>query len=158
MEYQLHWHKVWFRFWFVLFVCLGFYVPFENFSLNIYGDITIAGEGLQILTYARHSWPLSSENSLAHLLLHRASFYNGHLQGPVTLTPIAEHLAVELSLPVFMTWVSCGWDSNTQPSPMRGKRSYPLRHRRSKILIDIYTWIYTGIIFKSAKKSKPYAI
>ena len=29
-----------------------------------YGDVTIAGEGLQILTYARHSWPLSSEGSL----------------------------------------------------------------------------------------------
>ena len=30
-----------------------------------YGDIIIAGEGLQILTlYARHSWPLSSEGSL----------------------------------------------------------------------------------------------
>ena len=28
-------------------------------------DVTIAGEGLQILTYARHFWPLSSEGSLA---------------------------------------------------------------------------------------------
>ena len=30
-----------------------------------YGDVTFASEGLQILTYARHSWPLSSEGSLA---------------------------------------------------------------------------------------------
>ena len=30
-----------------------------------YGDVTITGEGLQILTHARHSWPLSSEDSLA---------------------------------------------------------------------------------------------
>ena len=30
-----------------------------------YGDVTITGEELQILTYARHSWPLSSEDSLA---------------------------------------------------------------------------------------------
>ena len=29
-----------------------------------YGDVTIAGEGLQILTYARQSWPFSSEGSL----------------------------------------------------------------------------------------------
>ena len=29
-----------------------------------YGDDTIAGEGLQIMTYARQSWPLSSEDSL----------------------------------------------------------------------------------------------
>ena len=30
-----------------------------------YGDVTITGEGLRILTYARHSWPLSSDGSLA---------------------------------------------------------------------------------------------
>ena len=30
-----------------------------------YGDVTIASEGLQILTCARRSWPLSSEGSLA---------------------------------------------------------------------------------------------
>ena len=29
------------------------------------GDVTITGEGLQILAFARHSWPLSSEGSLA---------------------------------------------------------------------------------------------
>ena len=37
-----------------LLVCVFFFVPLENFSL-------MTGEGLQILTYARHSWPLSSE-------------------------------------------------------------------------------------------------
>ena len=30
-----------------------------------YEDVTITGEGLQILTYAQHSWPLSSEGFLA---------------------------------------------------------------------------------------------
>ena len=29
-----------------------------------YGDVTIAGQGLQVLTSARHSWPLSREGSL----------------------------------------------------------------------------------------------
>ena len=29
-----------------------------------YGDVSITGEGLQILTYSRHLWPLSSECSL----------------------------------------------------------------------------------------------
>ena len=37
-----------------------------------------------------------------------ASFYNGHLRGPVTLTPIAERLAVELSLLVLKTWICRG--------------------------------------------------
>ena len=47
-----------------LFVCLEFIVPLENFLL-IWS--TIAGEGLQILTYARHSWQLSSEQILTYM-------------------------------------------------------------------------------------------
>ena len=72
-------------------ICLFVFRPTQDF---------FTGEGLQILTYARHG----------------ASVYNGHLWGPVTLTPIAGRLAVELSLPVFTTYVCRGWDSNTQPS------------------------------------------
>ena len=41
--------------------------------------------------------------SVPHLLWHGTSVYNGHLGGPVTLTPIAKRLVVELSLPVFTT-------------------------------------------------------
>ena len=48
-----------------LFICLEIYRPTEEFFT--YGDVTMTGEGLQILTYARHSWPLSSEGSLACL-------------------------------------------------------------------------------------------
>ena len=38
-----------------------------------------------------------------HLQWHRQTLCNGHFQGSVTLTPIANHFAVELSLPVLMT-------------------------------------------------------
>ena len=48
---------------FNLFVCLGFIVLLEIF--HSYVDVNITSEGLQILTFARHSWPLSSEGSLA---------------------------------------------------------------------------------------------
>ena len=54
--------------------------------------VTIAGEGLQILACARRSWPLS-----------RPNLSYGHLRGPVTLTPVAERLAMELSLHVLAT-------------------------------------------------------
>ena len=54
---------------------------------------------------------------MPRLLWHGASVCNGHLiRGAVTLTLIAERLAVELSLPVFTTWVSRDWDSNTRLS------------------------------------------
>ena len=46
---------------FFLFVCLGFIVPLDNFSL-IWRRHHYS---LQILIYAWHSWPLSSECSLA---------------------------------------------------------------------------------------------
>ena len=54
-----------------------------------------------------------------HLLWHGAPVYNGHLRGPVTLTPIAFQLAVEQSLPVLKAKVCCGWESNTQPYACR---------------------------------------
>ena len=81
------------------FFCL-FFVSFSSSSriFHSYGDVTIAGEGLQILTCVRQSWPVSNEGS--HLLRHGAFVYIGHLRGPVTLTPISERLAVDLSLPV----------------------------------------------------------
>ena len=67
-------------FWFCLFKV---YRPTREFFTHME---TITGDGLQILTYARHSWPLSSEDSL-QLLWRGASVYNGHLRGPVILTP-----------------------------------------------------------------------
>ena len=78
-------------------------------NFHLFEDVTITGEGLQIWTNAWHSWPLSIEVSLAcHTYCDK-----GHLfimvimvimvQGHVTLTPVAEHLAVELSLPVLTT-------------------------------------------------------
>ena len=52
----------WYPSLFSLFVC-GFSSNLRIF--HTYGDVTITGEGLQILTYARHLWPLSREGSLA---------------------------------------------------------------------------------------------
>ena len=67
---------------------------------HLFGDVTIAGDGLQILTYVRHLWPLIKEGSLTchtycdigHLVI---------VSSPRTCdTPNTERLAVELSIPV----------------------------------------------------------
>ena len=47
-----------------MFVCLNFGFSSHSRIFHSYGDVTITGEGLQILTYAWHLWPLSSEGSL----------------------------------------------------------------------------------------------
>ena len=88
----------------VMFASLWLSSHSRNF--RSYGDVTITGERLQILTYALHLWPLSIEGtffSVPHLQRHGSSVYNGRLRGPMTLTSIAECLAAELSLPVFTT-------------------------------------------------------
>ena len=86
-----------------LFVWLVFFFPLEKVSLKWRRHHN--GEELEILTYARHLRPLSSESSLA--------CHNCY--DIVTLTPTDERLTVELSLPVF-TRGCRGSDSNTQPS------------------------------------------
>lgn len=40
---------------------------YESIDGPSYGNVTITGEGLHILTCTRHPWPLSSEGFLARL-------------------------------------------------------------------------------------------
>ena len=78
-------------------------------------------KGLKFLsmlgTQAMEQWGFFS---VSQLLWNGASVYNGHLRGRVTLTPNAERLADERSLPVLTTSVCSSWDSNTQPSAFEG--------------------------------------
>ena len=84
-------------------ICLGFFVPLENFSLVWRRQhCRWRGSNFDICSAV-----MATEQrgffSVPHLLCHRASVYNVHLRGPVTITPIAERLAVELLLPVITT-------------------------------------------------------
>ena len=65
-----------------------------------YGDVTNTGEGLHILTYTPALMAIEQGGLFNILLWHWCTIYNGHLRGLVTLTPVAERLADELSLPV----------------------------------------------------------
>ena len=96
-----------------MFVCLKVFFPLENIWL-IWRRYHFRWRGANFdlcsALMAIEQWGFFT---VPHLLWH---VYNGHFRGPVTLTPNAERLAVELSLPVFTSWVCRGWDSNTQPS------------------------------------------
>ena len=61
LNYNLHWFcKV------VIFALSAAHrFSFHSRIFHSNADVTIAGKWLQIFTYARHSWPLSSEVSLA---------------------------------------------------------------------------------------------
>ena len=90
-----------------LFVCLKFFIPLENFSLiwrRHHSRWKAAKFDLCSALIAIEQWGFFS---VPHILLwYGASFYNGHLRGPVTLTHYAER----------MTKVCRGWNLNTQPS------------------------------------------
>ena len=118
------------------FVCFGVFVPLENFSL----------------IWRRHHYRWRAENvdlcsalmaieqwgffNVPHLLWNGASVYNGHLRGPVTLTPIAERLAVGLSLSDYDLALSLlGFEHPI--FHLQGERSNPLRHRRVSIYIEL---------------------
>ena len=83
-------------FWFV------WSFSFNSRIFHSYGDVIIADERLQNWTYARHLWPLNSEGSLAsHTYCDTGRRFLMVISE--ALMPIAERLAVELSLPVFTT-------------------------------------------------------
>ena len=92
-----------------LFFWFGFIVPLENVSL----------------IWRRHHYEWRAAKfyicsalmaSVLHLLRHGASVYCGHLQGPLTLTHFAERSAVELSLPVFTTYIGLSRLGFEQPN------------------------------------------
>ena len=71
-------------------------------------------------------------------LRHGPTVYNGHLRGPVTLTPVAERLAVELFYDCRLQSLrSVSTGNRTLISHRRGKRSTSTSSRRSESLIKI---------------------
>ena len=99
--------------------CFGCFVPFENYFIHMEMPCTV--ERLQILTYTRHSWLLSSDCFLAyHTLCHKGHPFIMLSPMTVVFAPFAERVIVALSLPVLTTCVSRSWDSNTQPPACDG--------------------------------------
>ena len=124
-----------------LFICLWIFVPIENFSLiwrRHHCRWRDSNFDLCLALMTIEQWGFFS---LPHLLRHVASVYNGHLWEPITLTPIADRLATELSLPAFTTGLlqhshtqSSAWEANALP-PCLGNRcrhTVPVWYR--------YTW------------------
>ena len=99
---------------FCLLVCLVFFVLLENFLLiwrRHHLRWRTANSDIYSAPMAIDQWRFFS---ILHLLRHKASVYNGHQWGPVKLAPVADRLAVDMSLPVLqLRSVATG---NTYPS------------------------------------------
>ena len=97
---------------FCFFVCLEFIVPLENFSLILrrhHCRWSSANFNLCSALMAIEQWGFFS---VPHPMRLGPTLYNCHLRGTMTLTPVAERLAVELSQPVFTTKVCRDRGSN----------------------------------------------
>ena len=84
-------------------VCSDFIVPLRNLSLvwrRHHCRLRTANYDLCSALMAIEQWRFFS---VSDFLGNKASVYDGYFRGPVTLTPIAERLAVELSLPILTT-------------------------------------------------------
>ena len=84
-----------------------------------------------------------------HLLWHGSTLFNCHLRSPVTHTPFAERLAVELSLPVFMTHVCHYWGSN--PNNQHARRISTCEPPRRLITVNILPLPVQLFFFKSKR-------
>ena len=103
------------------FVCLGFFVPLQNFSLiwrRHHYRWKAANFDLRSALTAIEQWGFFS---VPHLLWHGLSVYNGHLLGPKPLTSIAESLAVELSLYLFLRLRSVAAGIRASNLPLAGR-------------------------------------
>ena len=88
-----------------LFVCLGFFVPCENFShirRRHHCRWRAANLNLCSAPTAIEQWGIFNIPHLQCTVTRDIRLYwNGHLRGPVTLAPNAERLAVEQPIPVY---------------------------------------------------------
>ena len=124
----------------------SFVCSFKSSIFHSYGDVTITGEELQILTYTRHSWSFRCGIfSVQHLLWHGTSVYNGYLQGPV-----ASHL-----LPSVWKW-SCYYlfydclDRGSNPEFLHARQTlYRLSTAGvcESVSKDLYKWFFKQDFF-----------
>ena len=108
------------------FDCLFWGFPSHSRFFHLFGRVTITSEGWRTTSFDLYSALMAIEQwgffNVPHLLWHKPSLYHGHLWGPVTITFVAERLALELSRPVLTTLLCPNWNW-TLISCMLGERS-----------------------------------
>ena len=112
-----------------LFVCwFGVYRPTREFFTHM----ETSPCRWRTANYLWHTWPLSSEGSLT---FHTCCDTGLLLRGPVTITPVAERLAVELSLH-FSRLRSVATGNRTR-SPACESNALTLRHRGGCLIVTV---------------------
>ena len=115
---------------FVYLFVLGFYRVTQEFFTHIEtSPLPLKGSkfGICSASMAIEVWGFFN---VPNLLWQRVSVNNGHLLGPVTLTPVEERLALYGGVTTCVYSVHLSWLGFEQPTVcLRGESSNPLRHR-----------------------------
>ena len=88
--------------------------------------------------------------SVPQLLWHEESVYNGHIRGPMTLAPISECLAVELSLPVLT-------NGTTALLQNLHKKKSKIKTQTKKAIVSVNCDISNNSVRVECKKSFSFA-
>ena len=123
---------------------VGVIFPLENFSfIWRRHNCRAANFDLCSALMAMKQWGFFN---VPHLLWQGPTLYNGHLRGPVTLTPVAKRLAVELLLPGFSTQV-CR-DRGSNPDLLHARRMLYL-YALSRIYDPLHFWLKAGTMVEN---------
>ena len=130
----------------------NFYLFVWDFSsrskfFHWYGDVTITGEGLQILTYARQIWPLCSEGSLAchthcdtgHPFIMVISEEPLHSHQLPSVWQWSQHYLF------LRLWSVVAWNRTPNLLLLAGERSNPLRYRCGQFMCTLHKTIMKNI-------------
>ena len=109
----------------VLFVCMGFFIPLENFLVIWRRTSTLPVTGCEFCSeyMAIEQWGFFS---VPYPLWHRASIYNDYHREPLTHTPILSSGDVDIC---FFPLTSVAAEIPTPNLPFWCERSNPLCHR-----------------------------
>ena len=116
-----------------LFICLWFFVQLENFSLISrphHCRRRAANIDLYLVLMVIKQWGFFN---VPHLLWHGASVYNGHIRGPVTLTPKCRAFSRGAVTTCFYDLGLSRLGFKHPIFHLQGKRYKPIRHRRDRI-------------------------
>ena len=142
-----------------LYVCLGFIVPHEDFSViwrRHHYRWRAANFDLCLELMAIEQWGFFS---VPHLLWHGAFVYNGHLRGPVTHTFCRVFGSGAVTTSFYDLGLSrLGFEHPT--FHLQGQRTHPLRQRHGQVLVDkklnnlFLDWAIIGRFKKNPEKQK----
>ena len=130
----------------IVFVCLFVWSLSSHSKCFTHMEKPVKGCKFASMLGTHGHWALN----VPYLLWHWPTLYNCHLWGPVTLTPVAERLEIELSKPIYTTRVCRYQGSN--PDIQHARWPFHVYAAAAVNISKYFTTPNTMIFFNRKKK------